>query len=220
MFIAHYAVGLAAKKVAPKVSLGTLFLSVQFLDLLWPILLLLGVEHVRIDPGNTAFTPLDFYDYPISHSLLAVIGWSLGFVLIYFFIRRDLREAWILGTGVLSHWLIDFISHRPDMPIAPGSEARVGLGLWQSVTATVLVEGAIFIIGLALYLRSTTAQDRIGRYAFWALIAFLGIIWAGNILSPPPPNETAIGIAGLSLWLLIPWAYWVDRHRQAVTAVR
>jgi hypothetical protein len=217
MFLGHYAIGLAAKKIAPKTSLGTLFLSTQFLDLLWPLFLLLGLEHVRIDPGNTAFTPLDFYDYPISHSLLAVIGWSVGFGLVYFIIRRYQQGAWILGAGVLSHWIIDFLSHRPDLPIIPGQETKAGLGLWNSVPATVLVEGTLFILGLILYTRSMTARDRLGRYAFWALIAFLAIIWIANIFAPePPPNETAIVIASLSLWLIIPWAYWIDRHRHAV----
>ena len=129
MFIGHYAVALGAKKAAPRVSLGTLLLASQFIDLLWPIFLLLGLEHVRIAPGNTVFTPLDFYDYPISHSLLAVLGWSVGFGLVYYAVRRSGRNALILGAIVLSHWVLDFISHRPDLPLIPGMETRVGLGL-------------------------------------------------------------------------------------------
>ena len=132
MFIGHYAVALGAKKISPTVSLGTLFPASQFIDLLWPIFLLLGLEHVRIDPGNTVFTPLDFYDYPISHSLLAVLGWSLGFGLLYYAVQRSGRNALILGALVLSHWVLDFISHRPDLPLIPGMETRVGLGLWNS----------------------------------------------------------------------------------------
>lgn len=215
MFIGHYAVALAAKKAAPKISLGTLFLSVQFLDLLWPIFLLLGLEHVRIDPGNTAFTPLDFYDYPITHSLVTVIGWSLAFGLIYFFRSRYARGAWILGLGVFSHWLLDFIAHRPDLPIFPGGETYAGLGLWNSVPATVLVESTLFIVGLILYIRATAARDRIGRYAFWGFIAFSVLIYVGNILSrqQPPSNVTALAIGGLAQWLIIPWTYWIDRHR-------
>jgi hypothetical protein len=214
MFIGHYAVALAAKKAAPKVSLGTLFLSAQFIDLLWPLFLLLGLEHVRIDPGNTAFTPLDFYDYPISHSLLAVIGWSLGVGLIYFIARRYTRGALILGACVVSHWLLDAVTHRPDLPLFPGGKTHIGLGLWNSFTASVVVEVTLFVVGIILYTRSTTARDRTGRYAFWALVIFLSIIWVSNMLSPPPPNETAIAIASLSLWLIVPWAYWIDRHRQ------
>jgi len=136
MFIGHHAVAFAAKKVARKSSLGALFLSAQFLDLLWPIFLLLEIEHVPIDPGNTAFTPLDFYDYPVSHSLVTVIGWSLAFGLIYFLRRNDKPGAWMLGLGVLSHWVLDFITHRPDLPIAPGLQIYAGLGLWNSVIAT------------------------------------------------------------------------------------
>ncbi|MGH7601366.1 MAG: hypothetical protein ACREOI_33825 [bacterium] len=215
MFLGHYAVALAAKKAAPKTSLGTLFLSVQFLDLLWPIFLLLGLEHVRIDPGNTAFTPLDFYDYPITHSLVTAIGWSLAFGLIYFFRRRDARSAWILGLGVFSHWLLDFVAHRPDLPIFPGGEIYVGLGLWNSVPATIIVESVLFFVGLILYLRTTVARDCIGRYAFWAFIAFSVLIYVGNVFSrqQPPSNVTALAIGGLSQWLIIPWTYWIDRHR-------
>jgi hypothetical protein len=216
MFIGHYAVGLAAKKMAPKTSLGLLFLSAQFIDLLWPIFLLLGWEHVRIDPGNTAFTPLDFYDYPISHSLLAVAGWAIGLGFVYYAIRRYQRGAWILAIGVLSHWLLDFISHRPDLPLAPGSTTLVGLGLWNSYAASILVELALFAAGIFLYLRTTVASDRIGRYAFWSLVGFLFLIWTANLFSPPPPNVQAIGISALALWVLIPWGFWINRHRSLV----
>ena len=214
MFLGHYAVAFAAKKVAPKTSLGTLLLSAQFLDLLWPIFLLLGIEHVRIDPGNTAFTPLDFYDYPISHSLVTVLGWSLAFAVIYFIRRRNQKAAWILGLGVFSHWLLDLISHRPDLPIAPDLQIYAGLGLWNSVAATVLVESVLFVSSLILYSRATTARDRTGVYAFWAFVIFIVLIYVGNITSrQQPPAETALMIGGLSQWLIIPWAYWIDRHR-------
>ena len=213
MFIGHYAVALGTKKVSPKISLGTLFLASQFIDLLWPILLILGAEHARIAPGNTAFTPLDFYDYPISHSLLAVIGWSLLFGGIYFIIRRNLKNAFITGLCVLSHWLLDFISHRPDLPLMPGSQTFVGLGLWNSVAASLVVEVALFVMGLMLYLRTTAAKDKTGSYAFWIFVGFLMIIYIMNIVSPPPPDIIAVAYAGLALWLFVPWLYWIDRHR-------
>ncbi len=221
MFIGHFAVAFAAKKAAPKVSLGATIFASQFIDLLWPIFLLLGLEHVRIDPGNTAFTPLDFYDYPFSHSLLAVLAWSCGIGLIYFLIRRAAREAALVGACVLSHWVLDALTHRPDLPLFPGGKTLVGLGLWNHFTATVIVELAMFVGGIVLYMRATTARDRVGQYAFWALILFLGSIWLANIFSPPPPSETAIAVASLTLWLLVPWAYWIDRHRrEAETKMR
>jgi hypothetical protein len=220
MFIGHYAVALAAKKAAPKISLGTLFLAAQFIDLLWPILLLLGIEHVRIDPGNTAFTALDFYDYPISHSLLAVIGWSLAFGSVHFAIRRDARSATIAGMAVLSHWVLDFITHRPDLPLAPGMQSYFGLGLWNSVLATVIIESGMFIAALILYLRTTKAVDRTGSISFWAFILFTVLIHLANILGreQPPPNVTAIAVAGLALWLMVPWLYWIERHRPTSAA--
>jgi hypothetical protein len=213
MFIGHPATSFAAKRFAPNVSLGTLFAATMWIDLVWPFLLIAGVEHVRIDPGNTAFTPLDFYDYPITHSLLSVIGWSLAAAIVYRLVRRPWREAAIVGALVLSHWVLDFITHRPDLPLWPGGP-KVGLGLWSSVPGTVAVEVAIFLAGLVMYLRATTARDRIGSIALWALVIFLGIIYVMNITSPPPPNAGAIGYVGLAQWLFIPWAWWIDRHRQ------
>jgi hypothetical protein len=216
MFIGHFAVGLSAKKVAPKISLGTLFLSALFLDLLWPIFLVLGLEHVRIVPGNTAFTPLDLYDYPFSHSLLWVIGWSLGFGLVYLMLRRYPLGAWVVGICVFSHWILDFITHRPDMPIFPHGP-YVGLGLWNSVPATIIIEGALFITGVILYSRSTVAINRTGRYSFWALIIFLTISYIDVIVGTPPPNEKILAIVGLSTWLILPWGYWIDRHRRPIS---
>jgi hypothetical protein len=214
MLIGHYAVALASKKAAPKTSLGTLFLSAQFIDLLWPAFLLIGLEHVRIEPGNTAFTPYDFYDYPISHSLLTVIGWSLGVGFTYYALRRYRRGAWIIAAGVLSHWVLDFIAHRPDMPLVPGVNIFVGLGLWNSVAATVILEGALFAVGLLLYVRSTEAIDRTGRYAFWSFILLALFLYAGAIVNPQPPTVQATAIGGLLQWLIIPWTYWIDRHRK------
>ncbi len=218
MFIGHIAVALGAKKAAPKTSLGTLIMSAQFVDLLWPIFLILGIEHVRIDPGNTAVTPLDFYDYPISHSLLMCAGWSVLFGFIYYAIRKNKIGAWVVGLGVFSHWILDFISHRPDLPIAPGVNIYLGLGLWYSLPATMIVEGLMFVGGIVLYLQTTKAIDRTGKYAFWAFIAFLVVVWMGNTFGPPPSDVKALGYVGLSLWLLVAWAFWIDKHRKPVEA--
>lgn len=218
MFIGHFAVGLAAKKAAPKVSLGTLIMSAQFVDLLWPVFLLLGLEHVRIVPGSTAVTPLDFYDYPITHSLVGSLGWSVALGLVYYTAQRSARGAWVVGAAVFSHWILDAITHRPDLALYPGSHTFVGLGLWNSLAGTVAVEFVMFALGMVLYLRSTVARDRPGRYAFWSLIAVLAVLYVGNLVGPPPPSARALAIFSLGVWLFIAWAYWADRHRQATGA--
>jgi membrane-bound metal-dependent hydrolase YbcI (DUF457 family) len=218
MFVGHIAVGLAAKKAAPKVSLGTLIMSAQFVDLLWPVFLLLGLEHVRIDPGNTAVTPLDFYDYPITHSLVGSLGWSVALGLVYYTARRSARGAWIVGAAVFSHWILDAITHRPDLALYPGSHTFVGLGLWNSLAGTVAVELVMFALGIVLYFRSTMARDRTGRYAFWSLIAVLAVLYVGNLVGPPPPSARALAVFSLGGWLFVVWAYWADRHRQVTAA--
>lgn len=213
MFIGHFGVGFGAKAAAPKTSLGTLFLASQFVDLLWPTLLLFGVERVRIVRGIPKVTPLDFEWYPISHSLLAVIGWGVLFALVYQAKKRYPRGAVVLGLAVVSHWLLDLIVHRPDLPLVPGSSVKVGFDLWASLPGTLVVEVGIFAVGVVLYLRKTVAKDAVGRWALWALIVVLMAVYLCNLFGPPPPNVTALAWVGQSQWLLILWGYWVDRHR-------
>lgn len=216
MFIGHFGVGFAAKPLAPRLSLGTLFLAAQFVDLLWPTLLLLGVERVEIVPGITRVTPLDFVHYPYSHSLLWVLGWGALFAAVCLLLRRSPRAAIVLGLAVISHWLLDLVVHRPDLPLYPGDPHPLGLGLWSSVAATLAVELPIFAGGVWLYLRSTEAKDAIGRWALWGLVALLLAIYAANLAGPPPPEVAAIAWVGQAQWLLILWAYWIDRHRRPV----
>lgn len=218
MFIGHFAVALAAKKAAPKTSLGTLFLAVQLPDLLWPVFLLLGVEHARISPGATAVTPLDFTDYPLSHSLLADVGWGLVLAGVYHLAKRNLRAGFLLALLVVSHWVLDALSHRPDMPLWPGGETLIGLGLWNSMLATVAVELGMFAVALGLYSSTTRARDRIGTAALICLVAFLAFVYLGSLFGPLPPSINAVAIAGLGMWLLVVWAYWIDRHRMLAPA--
>ena len=213
MFIGHFAVGYGAKAVAPKASLGTLFLAAQFIDLLWPTLLLLGIEQVSIEPGITKFTPLNFTNYPISHSLLMVGIWGGLFGLMYWLRSRHVKAALVLGACVVSHWFLDLTVHRPDLPLFPGNSPLFGLGLWNSIPATLFLEGLIFCIGVTVYLRVTTPKNRVGTFGFWGLVAFLVIIYLANIFGAPPPSTMALAWVGQLQWLFVIWAYWVDKNR-------
>jgi membrane-bound metal-dependent hydrolase YbcI (DUF457 family) len=213
MFIGHFGVGFGAKKVAPFVSLGLLFTAAQFLDLLWPSLLLLHLEHVTIAPGITKSTPLDFTHYPISHSLLLVIFWSLLFSFLYWLIKRDSKNAIILFACVVSHWLLDLVVHRPDLPLFPGNSPRLGFGLWNYPVLTAAAELSIFVVGLCFYLQKTIAKNRSGKLGLWILITLLVVIHIANMLGPPPPNVLAIAWAGQLQWLFVILAFWVDHNR-------
>ena len=176
--------------------------------------MLLGVEQVAIDPGNTAFTPLNFMSYPYSHSLVALLVWGVLLGGIYLVARRStLSSAALVAALVLSHWALDFVSHRPDVPLTIGGETKVGLGLWNSVPATVVVETLLFAGGLIVYARTTAARDRIGSIGLLGLVIFFVVINIANILGPPPPSSTAVAWAAELLWLVVALAYWVDRHR-------
>ncbi len=212
MFIGHFALGFAAKRAAPRLSLAVLFAAAQLADLIWPFLVALGIEQVRIDPGNTAFTPLDFLSYPYSHSLLFLCIWGIIFGAICAGVVRDRRVLLIIAALVVSHWVLDWITHRPDMPLYPGS-AKVGLGLWNSVPGTVAVELTMFIAGVWVYVRATRARDRIGSRAFAAFVGFLIAAYAGNFGPPPPTVKALVGAAIGVGGVLLLWAWWFDRHR-------
>jgi membrane-bound metal-dependent hydrolase YbcI (DUF457 family) len=215
MFIGHFALGFAAKRAAPRLSLAALFAAAQLADVIWPFLLAAGVEQVRIVPGITAFTPLDFVSYPYSHSLLALALWGLLGGGICAVIVRDRRVMVVVAALVVSHWVLDWVTHRPDLPLYPGS-AKVGLGLWNSVPATIAVETVMFVVGVWMYAHATRARDVIGRRAFAAFVGFLLAAYAAN-LGPPPPSITALVIAAIAgAAVIIVWAWWFDRHRTPI----
>ena len=219
MFIGHYALAFGAKKVAPSVSLGTTFVACQFADLLWPTLLMLGYEVVEIDPGNTLVTPLNFVSYPYSHSLVMLVVWSAVFALVYRAIRGWNQAAIVtVAALVFSHYVLDVLTHRPDLPLTLTGSRRLGLGLWNYPGTTLAVEIALFLAGTTLYTSVTRARDGVGRIGFWALIVVLVAVYFAALYGPPPPSVAAIAAAGQLSWLFVAWAYWVDRHRAERTA--
>ncbi len=219
MFIGHFAVGLAAKRAAPRLSLGVLFAAGLFADVLWPVLVALGVEHVEIVPGATVMTPLDFISYPYSHSLALLIVWGVLFGLAVRY--KDPRAFVVVSALVVSHWMLDFITHRPDMPLFPGGP-KFGLGLWNSVPATVTVEVAMYLAGAWIYLNATRPRDAAGRWGMLVLLSTLLLIYAGDAMSRvPPPSVNAIVVVGMAASVIFTaWAVWADRHRDVVTSGR
>lgn len=207
MFLGHLALALAASRREERLRLGTAFLAAQWPDVVWPPLLLAGVERVSIAPGDTAFTPLRFDHYPWSHSLVAGAVWAALFAAVLFLRTRHRRAAALAAALVASHWALDVASHRPDVPVGPEGP-MLGLGLWNSVAATVIVEGALFAAAVAYY-----ARGRAGGKVFWALIAVLVVIYAANAAGPPPPSVTAVAVSGLILFPVI-WLWGNRVHKQ------
>lgn len=214
MFLGHFGAGFAAKKIDKTASLGTYFMAAQWIDLIWPIFLLLGIEQAVINPGVSEVTPLEFVYYPFSHSLFGVIVWAVVFGSVYFMIKKKFKTALILGLLVISHWLLDLLVHIPDLPIFPGESVKVGFGLWNSFAVTLLLEVLILGLGVFLYYRATNAKNKIGTYSLIVLIIFLIGIYILNLIGPPPPSVEAIAYVGNAQWLFVLWGYWIDRNRE------
>lgn len=213
MFVGHFAVAFAARRAVPTVSLGTWFIAAELADLIWPVFVLLGLETVRIAPGITAFTPLDFVHYPWSHSLLMCAVWALAMGAL--FRTRSWMTALVVALVVLSHWFLDLIVHRPDLPLAPGTDYKLGFGLWNSVAATLFVELSLFAIGLGLYIGGTQPADRIGRYGLWALVVLLLLAYTGAAVASPPASVATLAWAAIIGGLVaVAFAYWIDAHRR------
>jgi membrane-bound metal-dependent hydrolase YbcI (DUF457 family) len=211
MFLGHYAAALLAKRAVPVASLGALVAAAQLPDLVWPVFLLLGWERVEIAPGDTAFTPLSFVHYPWSHSLLLVVVWALAAALAARLRSRPLTVGAVAGALVVSHWVLDVVTHRPDLPLYPGGPI-VGLGLWGSVPGTLLVELPMFLGAAWLSLRTVLRPQRVGRLAVGAFLATLLLLYVGNVAGPPPPSPKGVAVVALGQWLLVAWAAWLDRR--------
>jgi len=217
MFIGHFGVGFGLKRFAPRASLGLLIATTVWADILWTVFLLLGWEHVRISVGITRWNPLDLYDFPWSHSLLFLLLWATALAAVYRVYRADKAGAIAVWIGVVSHWVLDWLTHRPDMPLYPNGP-KFGASLWNSIPGTLLVEVAIFVIGVWLYATSTRAHDRIGRFAFWAYVIVLFLLYVADRFSPPPETMREIAVSGLVfLLVLLLWPWWFDRHRDPVS---
>jgi membrane-bound metal-dependent hydrolase YbcI (DUF457 family) len=214
MFIGHFAVAFGAKKVAPRVSMALLTAAVEWADLLWTIFLLLGWEHVRIAQGDTTFTPLDLYDYAWSHSLLMLVVWGAALGAMYWWRSKDAVGAWVIGLCVVSHWVLDWVTHRPDMPLYPRGP-KFGLGLWNSIAGTMIVETVMFVGGVWLYATMTRAKNAVGRYAFWAYVVLLLVLYFGDRFSAPPDSVGQIAWTGLiASVVFVLWTWWFDRNRE------
>ena len=208
MFIGHFALGLLAKKNEKLPSLAMMFIAVQWLDLIWPILVLLGIESLAIDPGNTKLTHLSFEFYPYSHSLLAAVFWSLLLGGCYFIFTKKKTGSLLIGGLVMSHWILDLITHRPDLPLSPFSETKVGFGLWNYPVIEIILELSIFILGAFLYFKSSNFKRKI---SFWLLIAFLLLVHVMNIVGPPPPDTMTVAWSANLMWLIVLWAWWIEK---------
>jgi hypothetical protein len=215
MVIGHYAVAMAAKRVAPRTSLGTLIAAAILLDLIWPVLVLLGIEIVTITPGATAVTPLTFVSYPYSHSLLMSVVWGLLFAASYFVARRYVPGAIALGVLVVSHWILDAVVHVPDLPLTPWESTRIGLGLWNSLPLSLGVELVLFAFCVAIYVGTTSRRDSTGTWGLALMSALMLLIYAAAIFGPPPPSASAVAWTDMGQWLVVMLAAWVDRHRRA-----
>jgi len=215
MLIGHYAVAFGAKRFARATSLGTLFAAAALLDLVWPVLVLAGVEKVEVTRGATAVTPLTFISYPWSHSLLMSAVWGALFGLGYWLVRKNRSGGAVIFLLVVSHWLLDWIVHVPDLPVTPWSGAREGLALWNSLPFTLITELTLFAAGTWIYFHVTKAKDGIGRWGSLALCVLLLGLYASAIFGPPPPSANIVAWTDLGQWLLVPFAFWVDAHRVA-----
>jgi hypothetical protein len=214
MFVGHTAIALAAKAKAPRVSLGWLVAAAFALDLLWPLFLVLGIERVSIVPGATAFNALVFDSYPWSHSLLMACIWALCGAGVAHWLGMSTRGAGLIAAVVFSHWILDWVSHIPDLPLWPGRSPLLGLGLWNSVFWTLLVEGGLFLAGIVFYVRNTRPVDRVGSIGLWSFLIVSAAMWASSPWSSPPPSPQALAWFSFGGWLLVAWAGWFDRHRE------
>lgn len=208
MFIGHFALGLASRKISRLPSLAIMFIAVQLMDLIWPVLVLSGIETFQVEVGNTRVTPLNFTFYPYSHSLLMSVVWGVLFGLVYYLITKNRKGSLLVAGLTVSHWVLDLIVHRADLPITPFSDLKVGLGLWNYPVIESILEFGLFFTGTFLYYNAAKPKRKV---AFWSLIAFLAVIHVANLFGPPPPSTDIVAWMANLMWLIVIWAWWVEK---------
>lgn len=218
MFIGHFGLSFAAKKAAPRVSLGILFIATQFADILWPFLLLFHVEKMALLPGYTKTNAFEFLYYPYTHSLFMSILWGALTVILYWLFKKDTRGAVVVGLCVVSHWFLDLIVHTVDLPLTPFSDFKVGLGLWNHVALALVLETVIFLTGAYLYATFTKASNKTGKWAFIGLVVFLLVFQVANTFGPTPPDSIMILFVSsiILMGIIVSLSFWVDRNREVV----
>ncbi len=210
MFVGHYGVSFAAKRGDRSIPLWVLFVAVQLLDVFWSLFVFVGIEKVRIVPGITASNPLDLYYMPYTHSLVAALLWSLGAYVAY---RASHRAALLVALAVFSHWVLDLVVHRPDLPLYDNA-AKVGLGLWNYPARAFLLEVAMLFGGMFLYLSSTTAMTRLGRYGIPVFGVVMLAVQAFVFFGPPPSSDRAAAVTALGAYVVFAAvAGWLERRR-------
>ena len=215
MFVGHYGTSFLAKALDKTIPLWLLFLAVQLVDVFWAIFVLLGIEKVRLVPGFTATNPLDLYYFPYTHSLPAAFAWALGAFILYKLVRagHGSRGAWLVAAAVASHWFLDLVVHRPDLPLYDNA-AKVGLGLWNYPIATIALEALLLFGGMAFYLRATKPLRSSGRFAVIIFGVAMFAIQAGALLGPPPGSDREAAITGLAVYVVFAGvAYWIEKKR-------
>jgi membrane-bound metal-dependent hydrolase YbcI (DUF457 family) len=222
MFVGHYGPAFAGKAAGRTIPLWVLFVAVQLIDILWTIFVLLGVEKARIVPGITAANPLDLYYMPYTHSLVGAAFWSIAAGIVYRFLRRGdgLTAALIVGAAVFSHWVLDWLVHRPDLALYDDT-LKVGLGLWNYPIPALLLELAILFGGMLLYLRATAAATAAGRYGMVIFVVVLAALQWANLYAPPPPSDKVAAATGLVLYAVLTAIAWrLERQRAPRAAGR
>ena len=219
MFIGHYGIGFALKKVEPGLSLGLLIFGAIMLDILFGVFLLAGVEHAKIVPGATVVSPFEFYDYPLSHSALGAVILATAASLAYWRWptgdrKKRKRPAFVLAAAIFSHFILDVISHTPDMTLFGNNSPGLGLSLWNSLAGTMIVEMGLLLIGIVLYMSATHSVSSSGKYGLALLVLMLIVFFIANIFGPPPPDMISVAVTMTAGQLaLVALAFWVDKNR-------
>jgi len=220
MFVGHYGPSFAIKSFQRSISLWTLFLAVQLLDVGWSVLVFCGLEKVRIVPGITASNPFDLYYMPFTHSLVAALAWGIGGIILcrlLLGIRDWLACIW-MGTAVFSHWIFDFLVHRPDLPLYDNT-AKIGLGLWNYPLIALAIEALLLFGGLIMYLRRTRPLNAVGRLGPPIFGVLMLAIQCLIFFGPPPISPVAAAVTALVSYLAFAAvAAWLEHNRESAAA--